>query len=111
MADQALTNVGLFVRLEAKTGREGDVEVLMKKALQLVDEEPDTTVWFSFRLGPTTFGIFDTFPDDSGRQAHLQGAVASALKERGPELLAEDPSIEPLDILAAKLPALASSQQ
>lgn len=110
MASQAITNVGLFVRLEAKTGREEDVENLLKKALQMVDEEPQTTVWFSFRLGPTTFGIFDTFPDDSGRQAHLQGAVASALKEKGPELLAADPSIEPLDILAAKLPALAAAQ-
>jgi quinol monooxygenase YgiN len=110
MASQAITNVGLFVRLEAKTGREGDVENLLKKALQLVDEEPGTTVWFSFRLGPTTFGIFDTFPDDSGRQAHLQGAVASALKEKGPELLAEAPSIEPFDVLAAKLPALAAAQ-
>jgi quinol monooxygenase YgiN len=110
MASQAITNVGLFVRLEAKTGREEDVENLLKKALRMVDEEPQTTVWFSFRLGPTTFGIFDTFPDDSGRQAHLQGAVASALKEKGPELLAEDPAIEPLDILAAKLPALAAAQ-
>lgn len=110
MASQAITNVGLFVRLEAKTGREEEVENLLKKALVLVDEEPGTTVWFSFRLGPTTFGIFDTFADDSGRQAHLQGAVAQALKEKGPELLAEDPSIEPLDILAAKLPALAAAQ-
>jgi quinol monooxygenase YgiN len=110
MASQAITNVGLFVRLEAKTGREQDVENLLKEALQLVDEEPQTTVWFSFRLGPTSFGIFDTFPDDSGRQAHLQGAVASALKEKGPELLAEEPSIEPLDILAAKLPAAAGAQ-
>jgi quinol monooxygenase YgiN len=110
MASQAITNVGLFVRLEAKTGHEGGVENLLKKALQMVDEEPQTTVWFSFRLGPTTFGIFDTFPDDSGRQAHLEGAVATALKENGPELLAEDPSIEPLDILAAKLPALPAAQ-
>jgi quinol monooxygenase YgiN len=105
MASQAITNVGLFVRLEAKTGREGDLENFLKEALQMVDEEPETTVWFSFRLGPTTFGIFDTFPDDSGRQAHMQGAVASALREKGPELLAENPSVEPLDILAAKLPA------
>jgi quinol monooxygenase YgiN len=110
MTSQAITTVGLFVRLEAKTGREEEVGNLLKQALQMVDEEPQTTVWFSFRLGPTTFGIFDTFPDDSGRQAHLQGAVAAALKEKGPELLAEDPSIEPLDILAAKLPALAAAQ-
>jgi quinol monooxygenase YgiN len=110
MASQAITTVGLFVRLEAKTGREEDVENLLKKALQMVDAEPQTTVRFSFRLGPTSFGIFDTFPDDSGRQAHLQGAVASALKEKGPELLAEEPTIEPLDILAAKLPAVAATQ-
>jgi quinol monooxygenase YgiN len=109
MASQAITTVGLFVRLEAKTGREEDVENLLKKALQMVDAEPQTTVRFSFRLGPTSFGIFDTF-DDSGRQAHLQGAVASALKEKGPELLAEEPTIEPLDILAAKLPAVAATQ-
>ncbi|MEA2365533.1 MAG: hypothetical protein QOI32_1045 [Thermoleophilaceae bacterium] len=110
MAAQAITNVGLFVRLEAKTGREEEVENLLKGALQLVDEEPATTVWFSFRLGPTTFGIFDTFPDDAGRRAHLQGAVAAALMEQGPELLAADPSIEPLDVLAAKLPALAAAR-
>jgi quinol monooxygenase YgiN len=109
MASEAITNVGLFVRLEAKAGREQEVENLLKKALTGVKEEPATTVWFSFRLGPTTFGIFDTFPNDSGRQAHLQGAVASALAEKGPQLLAEDPSIEPLDILAAKLPALAAT--
>ena len=110
MATQAITNVGLFVRLEAKTGREAEVENLLRGAIRDVDEEPATTVWFSFRLGPTTFGIFDTFPDDEGRRAHLQGAVAAALKEQGPELLAGDPSIEPLDILAAKLPAMAATQ-
>ena len=76
----------------------------------MVDAEPQTTVWFSFRLGPTSLGIVDTFPDDSRRQAHFQGAVASALKEKRPELLAEEPSIEPLDILAAKPPAAAAAQ-
>jgi quinol monooxygenase YgiN len=110
MASQATTNVGLFVRLEAKAGREEELENLMKEALAMVDGEPATTVWFSFRLGPATFGIFDTFPDDTGRQAHLQGAVAAALRERGPHLFAKEPSIERLDILAAKLPALAATQ-
>ena len=110
MASQAITNVGLFVRLQAKTGREEELENLLKEALAMVDEEPATTVWFSFRLGSATFGIFDTFPDDTGRQVHLRGAVAAALKERGPQLLAEDPSIERLDILAAKLPTLAATQ-
>jgi quinol monooxygenase YgiN len=110
MASRAITNVGLFVRLEARTGHEEEVENLLKRALSMVDDEQATTVWFSFRFGPTSFGIFDTFPDDSGRQAHLQGAVAQALKEHGPEILAEDPKIESLEILAAKLPALAAAQ-
>jgi quinol monooxygenase YgiN len=110
VGSHAITNVGLFLRLEAKTGHEEEVENLLKKAVQMVDEEEGTTVWFSFRFGPSSFGIFDTFPDDGARQAHLQGAVAQALKEHGPEWLAEDPTIEPLDILAAKVPALAAAQ-
>jgi quinol monooxygenase YgiN len=102
MADNV--TVGLLVRLEAKPGRENDVEEFVKSALPIVEDEPDTTAWFGIKLGPSTFGIFDVFPDDSGRQAHLQGKVAQALQENGPDLLAEDPSIEQVDVLAAKLP-------
>ena len=102
MADNV--TVGLLVRLEAKPGRENDVEEFVKGALPVVEDEPDTTAWFGIKLGPSTFGIFDAFPDDSGRQAHLQGKVAQALQENGPDLLAEDPSIEQVDVLAAKLP-------
>jgi quinol monooxygenase YgiN len=95
------------VRLEEKTGREEEVENLLKKALSMVHEEPETIVWFAMRLGPSTFAIFDAFPDESGRQAHLQGAVAQALQEKGPQLLAQDPTIEKADLIAARLPALA----
>ena len=101
MAD---VNVGLLVRLEAKPGREEDVAEFVKGALPIVEGEPATTAWFGIRIGPSTFGIFDAFPDDSGRQAHLQGQVAQALGENGPDLLAEDPSFEQVDVLAAKLP-------
>jgi quinol monooxygenase YgiN len=99
-----MVNVGLFVRLEAKAGREEEVENFLKGALRAVDEEPATTVWFSFRLGPSTFGIFDAFPNEEGRAAHLNGQVAAALRDKAGALLAEPPSIEPLDVLAAKLP-------
>jgi quinol monooxygenase YgiN len=103
----ALTSVGLFVRLEARTGHEEEVENFLRKALDMVGDEPETVVWFAFRIGPSTFGIFDAFPDENGRQAHLNGAVAKALGEKGSELLASEPTIERLDVLAARLPALA----
>jgi len=67
-----------------------------------VQQEPATSSWFGIRLGPTTFGIFDTFPDEAGRQAHLSGEVAKALMSKAPDLLAAPPSIEKAEILAAK---------
>jgi quinol monooxygenase YgiN len=106
-----MVTLGLLVRLEAKTGREEEVENFLRQALPLVDEEPGTVVWFAVRLGPSTFAIFDAFPDEEGRQAHLAGKVAAALMERAPELLAEEPKIGQFDVLAAKLPALAAAQQ
>ena len=72
--------------------------------LAVVQAEPATVAWFAIRLGPTTFGIFDAFPDDSGRQAHLSGRVAAALMAKASELLAQPPVIEQVDVLAAKLP-------
>lgn len=96
--------VALFVRLEAQAGKEAEVEQFLRGGLALVQQEPATTAWFGIRLGPSTFGIFDAFPDDAGRQAHLSGQVAAALMAKAPELLAEPPSIEKLDVLAAKLP-------
>jgi quinol monooxygenase YgiN len=99
-----MVNVALFVRLEAKPGKEADVENFLRAGLPIVQEEPATTVWFALRLGPSTFAIYDAFPDESGRQAHLSGRVAAALMEKAPELLAQPPTIEKADILATKLP-------
>jgi len=94
----------LFVRLEAKPGKERDVEQFLRGGLPLVEEEPDTTAWFGVRIGPHTDGIFDAFPDEKGRQAHLSGKVAAALMAKSGDLLSEPPAIEKVDILAAKLP-------
>lgn len=99
-----MVNVALFVRLEAKPGKEKEVESFLLGGLPIVEEEPATTAWFAIRLGPSTFGIFDAFPDEAGRQAHLSGKVAAALMVKAAELFAEPPSIEKVDVLAAKLP-------
>jgi quinol monooxygenase YgiN len=95
---------GLFVRLEAKPGQERAVADFLRSALPLVERESATTTWYAIKLGPSTFGIFDTFPDDQGREAHLAGQVAAALMQKAPELLAGAPAIEKAEILAAKLP-------
>jgi quinol monooxygenase YgiN len=98
-----MVKVGLFVRMEAKPGKEKEVESFLKGGRALVDQEPATTAWFAIRLGPSTFGIFDVFADDSGRQAHLTGAVAKALMAKASDLFSKPPSIEKTDVLAAKL--------
>ena len=99
-----MVHVGLLVRLEAKAGKEADVENFLRSGLPLAQQEPATTAWFAIRLGPSTFGIFDVFPDDAGRQAHLSGPIAAALMAKASDLLATPPVIEKVDVLAAKLP-------
>jgi quinol monooxygenase YgiN len=98
-----MVHVALLAKLEAKPGKEEEVAALLKGALPLANAEPATTVWFALKLGPSTFGIFDAFADDAGRQAHLAGRIAAALMAKAPELLAQPPTIEKVDILAAKL--------
>jgi quinol monooxygenase YgiN len=99
-----MVTVALLVRLEAKPGKEAEVEEFLRGGLAIVQQEPATTAWFAIRLGPSSYGIFDAFPDDAGRQAHLAGRVAAALMEKASDLLAQAPSIEQIDVLAAKLP-------
>jgi quinol monooxygenase YgiN len=100
MAD---VTVGLLVTLTAKEGKEQDLSDFLQSALPLVEAEPETVSWFGFRIDDARFGIFDVFPGDSGRDAHLSGPVARALLAKADELLAEPPTIEPVDVLAAKL--------
>lgn len=100
-----MVTVGLYVHLEARPGKEAEVENFLRAGLSIVQEEPATSAWFALRMGPSTFGIFDVFPDEEGRQAHLSGRVAAALKQQAGELFSRPPEIHRLDILAAKLPA------
>ncbi len=96
--------LGLFVRLEAKPGKEAEVQRFLEGALSAVQQEQATPLWFAIRLGPSTFGIFDAFSEESGRQAHLSGRVAAALMSRASELFAVPPTIERVDVLASKVP-------
>ena len=96
--------VGLYVQLKAKPGKEAEVESFLHSGLPIVRDEPDTIAWFAIRIGPSTYGIFDAFPGDAGRQAHLSGRVAAALMQKASDLLSEPPEIMMLDILASKLP-------
>jgi quinol monooxygenase YgiN len=97
-----MLSVGLFVKLEAKPGKEEAVEVFLRQGLEMANQEATTLVWFALRLGPSTFAIFDAFANDSGRQTHLNGPIAKALMANAPDLLAVPPSIEPVEILGAK---------
>jgi quinol monooxygenase YgiN len=98
-----MTTKALFVKLEAKAGKENEVAKFLRDRQGLVQQEPATIAWFGIRLGPTTFAIFDAFPDEAGRDAHLSGKVAKALMEKARELLAEPPKIEQADVLADRL--------
>ena len=93
----------LLARLEAKPGKEAAVKELLISAVALANQEARTTVWFALKLGPSTFGVFDAFADEAGRQAHLNGPIAQALMANAPELLSQPPQIDPVDVLGAKL--------
>jgi quinol monooxygenase YgiN len=103
-----MVNCGLFVRLEAKPGKEAEVESFLRGGLALVEAEPATIAWFGVKLGPSTFAIFDAFPDEAGRQQHLSGRVAAALMAKAGDLLASPPAIERAEVLASKLPQKSS---
>ena len=98
-----MVTVGVLARLEAKPGKEEEVARFLEGALPLAQQEEATTAWFAIRMGPSTFGIFDVFPDEPGREAHLAGPIAAAPMPRADELLTEPPMIESVDILASKL--------
>ena len=98
-----MISLGLFVRLEAKPGKEEEVAAFLKQGLQMAQQEPTTRLWFALRLGPSTFAIFDAFNDEKGRQTHLNGPIAQALMAQAPNLLAAPPSIEKTEVLGAKI--------
>jgi quinol monooxygenase YgiN len=99
-----MVRVGLFVRLQAKPGKEAELAKFLESGLALANREAGTTVWFALKFDAATFGIFDGFADEKGRQAHLDGPIAAALMSKASELLAQPPKIERVDLLAAKVP-------
>jgi quinol monooxygenase YgiN len=99
-----MVKVAVFVRLEVKKGKEAQMEKLLCDGLSLALEETTTPVWLSLRMGPSTFGIFDAFLDEEGRQSHLAGPIAAAVMKQAKDLLEQPPIMEMVDVLAAKLP-------
>ena len=99
-----MTKFALYVPLEAKPGKEKEVADFLRSAVPLVEAEPGTITWYAFQEGSTSFAIFDTFDDEAGREAHLNGKVAAALMAKAGELLAKPPAIHKRTILADKLP-------
>ena len=98
-----MVKVGLFVKLQAKPGKEEAVKNFLESGLDLANQEATTPLWFALQLGPSTFGIFDAFTDESGRKSHLDGPIAAALMANAEELLAETPQIEQIDVIGAKV--------
>ena len=100
-----MVTVALFVRLQAKPGREADVENFLRQGLTMANQETTTPIWFALRLGPSTFGIFDAFADEAGRSAHLSGPIAEALMANAADLLAEPPQTEHVNVSGVELPS------
>lgn len=98
-----MVNFAILAQVTAKAGKENTVEEFLKSALALANQEEGTTVWFAIKLSASRFGIFDAFPDEASREAHLAGPIAAALMANAAELLAEPPVIEKVGVLAAKL--------
>jgi quinol monooxygenase YgiN len=99
-----MTTLALYVRLEAKPGKEEAIESLLKDARSIVADEPGTTAWFALRLGPSTFAIFDAFPDEKAREAHINGKVGAKLMETAPDLFANQLDFIRVGVVADKLP-------
>ena len=97
----ALT-LGILALVEAKPGKEAEVQAFVKGGQAIVEQEPGTRVWYGFRIDESTFGIFDAFEDEAARQAHLNGQIPATLASAGPQLLARDPDIRLVDVLAVK---------
>jgi quinol monooxygenase YgiN len=98
----AMIKLALFARLQAKPGKEAEVEKFLQAGLAMARDERSTPIWFALRLSPSTFGVFDAFHDEQGRQSHLSGPIAQALMAQAPELFAAPPAIEPIEVLGLK---------
>lgn len=105
-----MPKLAIWVEMEAKAGKEQEVAEFLKSAQALTEKEQGTITWYAIKMGGVKFGIFDTFADESGREAHLNGEIAKALFGKGRELLAKDPQVHKLELLAAKVPCAAGTK-
>ncbi|RQP24043.1 putative quinol monooxygenase [Piscinibacter terrae] len=103
MSTTPTVHKALLARLEARPGKEAAVADFLASAVALANQEQRTVCWFALQMGPSSFGVFDAFADEAGRQAHLNGPIAQALMARADELFSRPPQIDPVDLLAAKL--------
>jgi quinol monooxygenase YgiN len=97
-----MIKLAFVARFEAKPGKEEEVAKFLDVALDMARKEPATINWYAFRLSHSTFGVFDTFTDENGRQKHLNGPIGQALMAKAPELFSSPPSIEPVELLGWK---------
>jgi quinol monooxygenase YgiN len=97
-----MKNLGLLATVKAKKGKEEDVKNFLSNAVEHAKKENETLTWYSFQIDDSTFGIFDTFENEQGRKAHLNGEIAKALMANASELLVEDPNIRKIEILSSK---------
>ena len=105
-----MNKFAIWAQLEAKPGKEREVEEFLKSAQPLAEKESGTTAWYAVKIGPAKFGIFDTFADEQGRDAHLNGEIAKALFARAQELFAKEPEIHKIAILAEKVAGTSRAQ-
>lgn len=105
-----MSKLAIWAELEAKPGKEQEVANFLKSAQPLAEKEQGTVTWYAMKLGGPKFGIFDTFADEKGRDAHLTGEIAKALFARAQELFAKEPAIHKLELLAAKVPGVSGSK-
>ena len=97
MAKQAI-----WVMLKAKPGKEADVEAFLKQGATMSHDEPQTVTWYGVKMGPGMYGVFDTFDDEAGREAHINGEIAKALMSNASELFSNELKIEKMEILGSK---------
>jgi quinol monooxygenase YgiN len=100
--EESMSKLAFLARFEAKPGKEADVAKFFEAAREMAQKEPTTINWYAFRLSHSTFGVFDTFNDEEGRQKHINGPIGQALVAKTPELFSSPPSIEPVDVLGSK---------
>ena len=105
-----MPKLAIWAEVEAKAGKEQEVAEFLKSAQELAEKESGTITWYAMKLGGPRFGIFDTFAEEAGRDAHINGEIAKALFARAAELFAKEPQIHRLELLAAKVPGMGKAK-